>query len=288
MLGHIAELWRFPVKSMQGESLQSSAVHDTGLLGDRALALRDLQTGRIASAKSPRMWPNLLEFHAAFVEPPRPDQPLPAVKITFPNGNDVTSDDPDVAQVLSNATGRAVELVSSTPPGATFEHYLPDIDGADPRGADTYTESPNDIFGTGSLHDAAPIHLITTATLDHLSELYPQGDFDVRRFRPNVVVATEETFAGFVENDWVKNELMLGEVCIRLTAPMARCVMVCRPQPQLPEDVEILRTVTKHNRPQVLSMGLLPSVGVGGLVKQHGLARLRDPADLLHANPSQP
>ena len=286
MLGHIAELWRFPVKSMQGEPLQTSAVDDTGLLGDRALALRDLQTGQVASAKSPRMWPNLLEFHAAFVKPPRPDQPLPPVKITLPNGDDVTSDDPDVERMLSHATGRAVELISSNPPGATFEHYLPDIDGADPRGADTYTESPNDIFGTGSLHDAAPIHLIATATLKHLSELYPQGQFDVRRFRPNVVVATEETLAGFVENDWVKNELMLGEVCVRLTAPMARCVMITLPQPQLPKDVQILRTVTKHNRPQVLSMGLLPSVGAGGLVKQTGVVRLGDPVVLQPSNPS--
>ena len=285
MRGHIAELWRFPVKSMQGEPLHTSTVQDTGLIGDRALALRDVKTGKIASAKSPRMWPNLLEFHAAFVEPPQPDQPLPPVRVTLPDGDDVRSDDPDVEWVLSQATGRAVELVSSSPSGATFEHYLPDIDNADPRGADTYTESPNDIFGTGSLHDAAPIHLITTATLDHLSELYPQGQIDVRRFRPNIVVATEQTPAGFVENDWIKHELMLGDVRVRLTAPMARCVMTTLPQPQLPEDVDILRTVTEHNRPQVLSMGRLPSVGAGGLVTQTGIARLSDPVTLLQTDP---
>ena len=285
MQGYIAELWRFPVKSMQGESVQTSEVQGTGLIGDRALALWDVQTGKIASAKSPRMWPDLLEFHAAFVEPPQPGQPPPAVRITLPDGGDVRSDDPDVEQVLSYATGRAVELISSSPAGATFEHYLPDIDDADPRGADTYTESPNDIFGTGSLHDAAPIHLITTATLDHLSELYPQGQFDVRRFRPNIVVATDEALTGFVENDWVKNELMLGDVCVRLTAPMARCVMITLQQPHLSQDVEILRTVTKHNRPPVLSMGHLPSVGAGGLVKQAGVARLGDPVALLPPDP---
>lgn len=276
MLGQVSEIWRYPVKSMQGEPLGEAAVLDTGVIGDRALALRDVETGQIASAKSPRLWPDLLDFQAAFVDDPQPGSSLPAVRITLPDGDTVRSDDADVEVALSQATGRTVTLVSSNPAGETYEQYLPDIDGADPRGADVYTRSPNDVFGTGSLHDAAPLHLITTASLDQLGALHPEGRPPVRRFRPNVVVATEDGLTGFAEDGWLKEEVALGDVSMRVTLPMGRCVMITRPQPGLAKDAELLRTVTRHNRQQVLDIGRLPCVGVAGLVEQAGVVRCGD------------
>jgi hypothetical protein len=71
---------------MQGEALNGALLSERGILGDRALALLDVETGKVASAKSPRMWPNLLDFHATFVEPPRAHEPLPPVRITLPGG----------------------------------------------------------------------------------------------------------------------------------------------------------------------------------------------------------
>lgn len=112
VLGRIVALWRYPVKSMQGELLNASAVDQRGFLGDRGLALLDVETGKVASAKSSRMWPNLLNFCAAFVEPPRVGEPLPPIRITLPDGEHIRSDDPMVEEVLSRATGRAVRLIS--------------------------------------------------------------------------------------------------------------------------------------------------------------------------------
>ena len=283
VLGRIASLWRYPVKSMQGEALNAGHLGERGILGDRALALLDVETGKVASAKSPRMWPDLLDFHATFVDPPRADEPLPPVRITLPNGEQVRSDDPIAEKLLSEATGRSVRLISSNPKGATYDYYVPDIEGVDPRGRDFYVETPNDMFETGSLHDAAPIHLLTTATLDRLGELYPEGRFEVRRFRPNLVIQTTDDHSGFVENAWLKRELTIGSALVRITFPMNRCVMTTLPQADLPRDPGILRTVAQHNRLQVLSIGKLPCVGVSGLVMRPGMLHQGDPIALADA-----
>ena len=276
VLGRVVALWRYPVKSMQGELLNASPVGERGLLGDRALALLDVETGKVASAKSPRMWPNLLDFCAAFVEPPRVGEPLPPIRITLPDGQHIRSDDPTAEEVLSRATGRAVRLISSNPSGAKYEFYVPDVEGANPGGRDFYTEYPNDIFGTGSLHDTAPIHLLTTATLSQLSELYPDGRFEVRRFRPNIVVAPAADGRGFAENNWLKRGLRIGTTTLRVTIPMARCVMTTLPQVDLPRDLGILRTAAVHNRLQIQTSGQFPCVGVCGLVRSSGTVRRGD------------
>jgi uncharacterized protein len=276
VLGRVVALWRYPVKSMQGELLNASAVDQRGLLGDRALALLDVETGKVASAKSPRMWPNLLNFCATFVEPPRVGDPLPPIRITLPDGEHIRSDDPTVDEVLSRATGRAVRLISSNPSGAKYEYYVPDVADVDPGGRDFYREYPNDMFGTGALHDTAPVHLLTTATLSRLSELYPDGRFEVRRFRPNIVVEPTGDVRGFVENSWLKRGLGIGTVTLRVTIPMNRCVMTTLPQVDLPRDLGILRTAAVHNRLQVQTWGQFPCVGVCGLVRSSGAIRRGD------------
>jgi uncharacterized protein YcbX len=276
ILGQVVALWRYPVKSMQGEALNRALLGERGILGDRALAVLDVETGKVASAKSPRMWPNLLDFHATFVEPPRAHEPLPPVRITLPGGEYVRSDDPIAEDLLSEATGRRVRLISSNPKGATYDYYVPDIEGVDPRGRDLYVDTANDMFGTGSLHDASPIHLLTTSTLNRLHQLYPDGRFDVRRFRPNLVIESTEDRIGFVENAWLKRELSVGNALIRITFPMNRCVMTTLPQADLPHDPGILRTIAVNNRLQVLSIGKLPCVGVSGLVKRAGMIRRGD------------
>lgn len=281
VLGHIVALWRYPVKSMQGELVNASVVDQRGFLGDRALALLDVETGKVASAKSPRMWPHLLDFCAAFVEPPRVGEPLPPIRITLPDGEHIRSDDPRVEEVLSRATGRAVRLISSNPSGAKYEYYVPDVEGVDPGGRDFYTEYPNDMFQTGSLHDTAPIHLLTTATLSRLSELYPEGRFEVRRFRPNIVVEATETVCGFVENNWLKRGLRIGTVTLRVTIPMNRCVMTTLPQMDLPRDLGILRTAAVHNRLQIQTWGQFACVGVCGLVRSSGAVRRGDTVALV-------
>src|SRR5579884_3824032 len=99
--GSVAALWRYPVKSMRGEELDSSEVTERGLLGDRAYALVDVETGKVVSAKNPRKWPNMLDFRGAFVEPPSRSGPMPSARITTPDGAAVRTDDPGFDERLS-------------------------------------------------------------------------------------------------------------------------------------------------------------------------------------------
>src|SRR2546428_12997515 len=101
IVGSVAELWRFPVKSMKGEQLQEVTVTERGVLGDRAYALIDSETGKVASAKSVKLFPDLLGCRAAFVERPRAEGEGPPGRIDLPNGSSVTSDARDAAGALS-------------------------------------------------------------------------------------------------------------------------------------------------------------------------------------------
>jgi len=85
-VGVVEELWRYPVKSMLGEQVTASEVAQRGLLGDRAYALRDTSDGKIATAKNPRKWPNLFDYHAALISAPKADEKMPPARITLPNG----------------------------------------------------------------------------------------------------------------------------------------------------------------------------------------------------------
>ena len=67
-----------------------------GILGDRAYALWDLETERIASAKNPKKWAKLLGFHAEFVSSPKSQTSMPAVKFALPDGSTTTSDNIDI------------------------------------------------------------------------------------------------------------------------------------------------------------------------------------------------
>src|SRR6266508_2413537 len=113
--GSVVAVGRDPVKSMMGEELNSSEVTQRGLLGDRAYALVDAETGKVASAKNPRRWPRLFDFRAAYTEPPRKGAKLPPVRITLPDGTVCLSEQPDTHNVLSAALGRSATL-TMTPP----------------------------------------------------------------------------------------------------------------------------------------------------------------------------
>ena len=263
VLGSIVSLWRYPVKSMMGEELNAAEVTKRGLLGDRAYALVDTSDAKVASAKNPRKWPQLFNFRAALADAPRNDARLPPVRVTLPDGTIIASDQPDIDQILSNAVKREVKLepALAQPRTATAEEYWPDIEGLDYR--DTVTE-----FGLpdGTFFDCAVVHLLTTATIDRLRALYPDGRFEIRRFRPNIVVETGHGEEDFVENAWVGQTLAIGDaVRLSITGPCPRCVMTTLPQGDLPKDTGILRTAAQHNRANV---GIYASVLEGGRIRR--------------------
>ena len=249
--GSVVGLWRYPVKSMMGEELNSAEVGERGLVGDRRFAVVDASTGKVAGAKNPRKWGNFFDFRAAYVEPPERGSKLPAVRLTLPDGTVVTSEQPDLARVLSRALGREVAFAEAQQDGessgAQAEEYWPDIEGLEHRDTVTEWELP-----AGTFFDLAVVHLLTTATIERLRALYPEGRFEVRRFRPNIVVATAPDQHGFVENDWIGRTLAIGdEVRLRITGPCPRCVMTTLPQGDLPKDAGILRTAAQNNQANV-------------------------------------
>ena len=289
-VGAIAALWRFPVKSMPGERLDTAEVTERGVVGDRSYALIEVATGKVVSAKNPKLGPAMLGCRAEFTESPRDGEQPPPVRITLPDGTSSSSDAPDVDAILSGYLGREVTLARAAPEDFTIDQYHPDVDGLDPEGhRDTVTESKlgSAFFAeagipsavpVGAFFDLFPVSVITTSTLDQLNELRPESRFDERRFRMNVILGTPES--GFVENDWLGRGLEMGEgVRLTVSLPDPRCVMTTMPQGELPKDTEVLRTLVRHNRIDVAG-GLYPCAGVYATVAAAGRLRAGDPAVL--------
>jgi hypothetical protein len=257
-VGRVAALHRYPVKSMIGEELNATEVGIKGFRGDRAFAVADAGTGKIASAKNPSKWPTLFQFRAAFAAPISGDS-LPPVRITFPNGSSVSTDDQNLASQLSSSLGQPVRFLKGATATGTLEEYWPDIDGLARRDVVTDEAMPADTF-----FDLGMIHLLTTATLDSYRALYPEGRFETRRFRPNLVIQTSPELKGFPENEWDEKIIAIGdEVKLKITGPCGRCVMTTLPQGDLPRDTGILKTAARHNQARV---GAYASVLQGGVI----------------------
>ena len=270
-IGTVVALWRYPVKSMMGEELNAAEVGARGLAGDRGYALLDRADGKVASAKNPRKWPRLFDFRAALANSGAP----PEVLVTLPDGALVRSSQPDAGAILSRALGREVDLSATPPSEPALEEYWPDLDGL------AYRETVTDeriAMGTpgAAFFDSAPIHLLTTATLEALQSHHVTGRWEARRFRPNFVIQTGQS--GFVENDWVGRVVRLGgQVRLQVTNPCPRCVMTTLAQGDLPQDAGVLRTIVQHNRVLVPVAGqALPSVGVYATVLSGGVVRRGD------------
>jgi MOSC domain-containing protein len=290
-VGTIRALWRFPVKSMLGEELDAVDLSEGGIIGDRAYALRDRETGKVASAKHPKVWPNLFACRAAFVEPPRPDDELPPAEIELADGTSVMSDAADVDAVLSRFFGRDVELARAAQNGYTIDQYHPDEEDYDPEGhrdevvevglgAAFFNERglPSAV-PEGSFFDLYPFSVLTTSTLDQLGELEPQSRFDARRFRMNVIVDTSGR--GFVENEWVGHTLAIGDnVRLGVALPDPRCVMPSLAQEDLPRDPRILKALAQHNRIDVAG-ALYPCAGVYAVAEATGTIRKGDRISLV-------
>jgi uncharacterized protein YcbX len=260
-LGAVVALWRYPVKSMLGEELNASALGTRGLVGDRVYAIVDPETGKVGSAKHPKKWPHLFDCRAAFVEPPGSSEELPPVRVTLPDGRVTRSDDAGFNEAISAMLGRSGKLQMAVPEQPVLEEYWPDIEGLALRETVTDEAMPE-----GTFFDVATVHVLTTATLDRLRELYPDGRFEVRRFRPNIVVQPTLGERSFVESDWVGRTLAIGdEVRLKVTGPCARCVMTTLPQGDLPRDPGILRAAAQHNEANV---GVYAEVAQGGLVRR--------------------
>lgn len=231
---NLAQLWRHPVKSLQGEQLSSVEVETSGFRFDRSLGIIDDETGHIMTA---RREPGLL-FGSARVE----DGGSVVLKLpgNAPDAATVTvaASSPDVDALLSAWLGHRVHLaVALDHARVTAETFSDPIDETSPL---REWQLPPDRFV-----DSAPLLLITTQTLRQGALVHAAGRWDVRRFRPNLVVDAEGT--GWLEDSWKDLHLRIGEVVISVRKPCGRCTMITRAQPGLEADREIFKSLAHEH-----------------------------------------
>ncbi len=280
----LAEIHRYPVKSMQGERLMQTRLSDAGIPGDRAWALRDETRGGLTGAKR---LPGLMSMRARFHQEPDPENRSPEVHITL------ASDDP--AEGLSSASGAIDETLSRALghrvslwpllPADRLDHYRREAppDGVDMESAlravfgRTEDESLPDlsrfpeVLAThhtppGTYFDAFPLLIITRSSLRALAARAAaagiEADFDQRRFRPNLVVDCDDE--GFVENAWVGRTLRLGDATVKVEMVCPRCIMTTHGFGGVPREPRVMRALVRHNDG---NLGVYASVQHGGRIR---------------------
>ncbi|KWX66415.1 MOSC domain-containing protein [Mycobacterium sp. NAZ190054] len=270
VVGRVATLRRYPVKSMLGERCGSLDVTPLGVAGDRRYAFTDDETGRVATAKNPRLWRRLLQCSAVTGDD--------GVVVTLPDGRSVPVG--ESAGPVSELVGRRVHLADERSAGATVERSDPIevlTHGLDAEIEAALLEIAQGTPG-GAFVDHSPVHLITTATLDAVG-LDPA---EAVRYRPNIVIETPDGFAPFTENEWVGATIRLGDVEMRGTMPTPRCSVPTLEHGSLPRSPQSVRHVLEHNRVDAPGFGVLPCAGLyaevvtGGTIAEGavvGLAR---------------
>ena len=225
----LVRIARYPVKSLQGEDVSSAEIEPDGVRGDRSWGIRDETTGKILTG---RRAPQLLFATAALAADGAP-------VITLPTGVTCQGPGAETDAALSHWLGKAVRLVSSVnAPAARAEFFADATDDA--------SQALEWTMPAGRFVDAAPLLVLTTASLRTAAALYPDGDWQLRRFRPNLVV--EVAGDGWVEDVWCgRSTVRIGTVELRPQEPCMRCTMVTRPQPDLDGDRDIFRTLARNH-----------------------------------------
>src|SRR3954453_20981109 len=260
--GSVAEIWRYPVKSMGGEVLTRSAITTRGVHADRMWAVRDVELDTFTTA---RRWPVLLQCSARFVEDPAGRSADPGdvleVIVTFPDGEEVSSSDPAIHDRLSEQIGKSARLESLPALSEKRRYRTPQPTKADIRRQFAIPDGePLPDFSmfpvrklaelaryatpVGALYDVYPIHLVTRASLRALAERSPGSQFDVRRFRPNVMI--DRDGAELVEFGWCGGRLRAPSVTFDVEIPTVRCSIPTRQQGDLRGDPDVLRTINAH------------------------------------------
>ena len=258
MIGKVTQLFRYPVKSMGGESLTDAQLESHGIPGDRAWAVRDEQRGGIRGGKR---FAQLMNCAARYSTDPPLRGSAPAI-VKLPDGVELTIDDESMAERLSELLSSPVS-VWPLMPAEMLDHYLrgapllddfeaemrrifartadeplPDL-GAFPEELMRYESPP------GTYFDAFPLLLMTTQSLAHLSSLATDQVFDVRRFRPNLLIDANSS-QPFPEQEWVGRKLRVGDAEVEITMDCPRCVMTTHGFQDLAKDPGIMRTLVKE------------------------------------------
>jgi uncharacterized protein YcbX len=249
----IGQLWRYPVKSMQGERLSSVTVQPDGLDGDRRWGVRDEHTGRVLTGRREAA---LLGARASLRDGTQP-------VIELPDGTVLVGASEATDSALSDWLERPVRLVEAGAHGDRAEYFADPTDDASE--AIEWTMPPERFV------DAMPLLLMTTASLSAGAALHPTGEWDVRRFRPNVLFETSAE--GWLEDDWCGRVVRIGEIELVPHQPCVRCTMVTRSQPGLDRDLDVYRTLARHHGG---TFGVWTAVLNGGTISENDIAHVAD------------
>jgi uncharacterized protein len=285
----VEAVFRYPVKSMLGTRVEQAEVHASGVAADRGWALVDLETGKVASAKQPRLWRCLLQLRAEHHTRVGRVRPVGGVTITLPDGTKVRAGEADTDAVLSRFTGRPVALRQGRASGAEIDRAVPEEVLDRGFSAEVAFESVELSRATpgDSFVDYAPVHLITTATLAAVASAagtatHPQV------FRPNLIVATPG-LSGYAENDWVGRQVTIGgQVCLEILLPTPRCAVPTLAHGSDPANPGVLRTLARTNRIPIDGFGMQTCAGVYAKVTRPGRVRAGDEVRIGPAIPQQP
>ncbi|AMO59417.1 putative Fe-S protein [Mycolicibacterium phlei] len=267
-IGQVAELWRYPVKSLGGELVDHLDIGPRGVHGDRLWAVRDLESDVTATA---RRLPVLLTATARYVGPLTADAGpgnAPEVEIAFPDGAVLSSRDGQIHAKLSELADRDVRLTALPPADDTSLHRLSRNErenasisalrkdfgvGEDEPFPDLSVFRMVDLatlarYSTppGTFVDLAPVHVITRTSLATIGAELGDDALDVRRFRPNVLLSTTDDADGLPESHWGEAELTVGGAVLHVTMPTIRCVVPSRAQPGLEVDRRITKAVANR------------------------------------------
>lgn len=265
-IGKVRRLRRYPLKSALGEELQHAVLTKTGVHGDRAFAVLDRESGKIASAKRPKLWRSLLSLTAQFLEDTR------TLAISLPDGHTINSNSADIDPALSDLLGRPVSLVSERRPGMQFERSRPEEVLAHGLDADVGIDlgEIGAAAPEGGFYDFAPVHLVTTASLEEISRKADLDGLEAERYRPNIVIESSDT-TPFVENSWKGQKLQIGSAVLEIMVPTPRCAVPTlahglglAPKP------DVLRAIHANNRVDIPDAGTFPCLGVYAKVLHTG------------------
>lgn len=295
-VGRVTAVWRYPVKSMAGERLSVADIGELGVHADRTWAVRDVVSDATTSAKR---LPGLLMCTARYAGTPPADAGpgrAPEVIIGFPDGGEISSADPAVHSALSAYLDREVELRPLPALTDRGQYRTPMATKADMRtifglGPDDplpdlsmfplrkLAEISRYATPVGSYVDAYPVHLLTEQSLRSMAELSPGADFDVRRFRPTLLIDASAT-AELPELGWCGGVLHAPHAVLSPLIPTIRCVMPSHRQPGLDRDPTITRTIAANAR---RCLGVYGTVHTPGRIAEGDTLRL-DPPDRVPAS----
>ena len=280
IIGKIGTIMRFPIKSLLGELLDECAITSNGIRGDRALALVDTATGKIASAKQPNLWRDLLTLSAKT----DPSALNSRVVVSSGAGDRLDHLDANFDAWLSKLLGRDVKLIETKQNGAELNRARPDE--VLERGIDEAVTQDLLAIGAaapeGGFFDFAPIHLVNAASLDAISNFAPLATISAERYRPNLVIETTSSRA-FAENEWVGRRLLIGQsVELEIIAPTPRCAVPLLSHGALPVSSAAVSGVNKLNRVEfpLLGPGQYPCLGAYATVLSPGPVQRGDAVSL--------